>query len=225
MHKHCNNVSGIIIHPLKQIFPSPFCTHWQKVPLYITKVGCSVQMLNKVMFWASSFFLSSSFQAWGCAGVCWVQAVGWGQSCSAWSAVSFSLQCMPSCKYLQSILWEAWVFTAKACGSTLRVCMYMSNEDALLLSVLSLCVCLSDEALPLVSPQSANTSTWLSFRPPALSSVCESTFWAKSWRGGRSSLWIFCKRQKDGRCVCAPRLILYTRLQHWHHVFAAGTFS
>lgn len=223
MHKHCNNVRGIIIHPLKQIFPSPFCNHWQKVPLYITKVGCSVRMLNKVMFWA--FFLSSWFQAWGCAGVCWVQAVGWGQSRSAWSAVSFSLQCMPSCKYLQSILWEAWVFTAKACGSTLRVCMYMSNEEALLLSVLSLCVCLSDEALPSVSPQSANTSTWLSFRPPALSSVCESTVRAKSWRGGRSSLRIFCKRQKDGRCVCAPRLILYTRLQHWHHVFAAGTFS
>lgn len=62
MHKHCNNVSGIIIHPLKQIFPSPFCTHWQKVPLYITKVGCSVRMLNKVMFWASSFFCRVYFK-------------------------------------------------------------------------------------------------------------------------------------------------------------------
>lgn len=135
MYKHCNNARGIIIHPLKQIFPSPLCNHWQKVPLYITKVSCSVRMLNKVMFWASFFFLSSWFQAWGCAGVCWVEAVGWGQSRSAWSAVSFSLQCMPSCKYLQSILWEAWVFTAKACGSTLRVCMYMSSEEALLLSL------------------------------------------------------------------------------------------
>lgn len=223
MHKHCNNVRGIIIHPLKQIFPSPLCNHWQKVPLYITKVGCSVQMLNKVMFWASSFFFCRVDFKPGDV----LECVGWRQLAEA-SHVLPGLPCpspfnacraaniyrasceRPECLLLKLVAphWECVCIWAMK-----KRCFFRCSR------------CLSDEALPLVSPQSANTSTWLSFRPPALSSVCESTVRAKSWRGGRSSLWIFCKRQKDGRCVCGPRLILYTRLQHWHHVFAAGTFS
>lgn len=45
---------------------------------------------------------------------------GWGWSWSAgaaWSAMFLSSQCLPICKYLQSILCGAWVFTTNACGS------------------------------------------------------------------------------------------------------------
>ncbi len=76
--------------------------------------------------------------------MCWVEGVGWGRSRSpaaAWSAMFLSPQRLPSCKYLHSILWEAWVFTANACGSSARacVCASVSNAGEMLLLVLAQC--------------------------------------------------------------------------------------